>query len=224
VAGEYYIATDLGNGLKTNSDPSGFTSDMFVAKYSGTDGRCLFARTMGGAGNDSGAGIAHDPTTDSIIIGGGASSSTDFGGGPINTGSGVAAFVAGYGPAGNYLWVKTWGGSDSFAIDGVTAVAVDQSGSLAVTGSTGSGLDFGDGWISGAGYTVVNFTLAGNLPPVYQWAKRASYVQSGGNGVVFDGLGHVLTAGWMLSRIDFGGMTAGIVTPYNGAFVAQHMK
>jgi len=178
---------------------------------------------MGGSGNDCIAGIAHDPTTDNLYIAGGVTTTTDFGGGATSMGSGVAAFVAGYGPAGNYLWLKTWGGIDSFAQDSAGALAVDQDGNLAVTGATKSWIDFGDGALPGGGYTTVSFTLAGNSPPVYRWAKRANYGQSTGTGLAFDGRGHVVTCGGLLSWVDFGGVR-GIVTQCWGAFVAQHMK
>ena len=224
VGGQFYVVTDLGTGPKANADPSGNTTDMFLARYSGTDGRCLYARTMGGAFNDNLGGIAHDPTTDNIIIAGGVSPATDLGGGAINSGLGVAAFVAGYGSAGNYLWARTWGGLDSFAQDNASAVAVDRDGSLAVTGRTSSWMDFGDGPLPGEGYTTVSFTVTGNSPPVYRWAKRASYIDSAANALVFDGLGHVVTAGGMMGIITLDGINYGIGTAYGGAFVAQHMK
>ena len=223
VAGEFYGTTDLGNGPRINSDPRNLKPDMFLAKYSGVDGSHLYSRTMGDINTDRASGIAVDPVTGNIIITGSFQGTMDFGGGSVNGGSGggTTMFVAGYGPSGNWLWQQSWGGSILGCQDQGMALSIDRSGNLALAGTATSSMYLGGSWVSGGGYIIVSFTMAGDSPPLYRWCKRADLL-SGGSAVAFDTFGHVVTGGQFTSTTDFGGMSAGILTEYPGAFVAQH--
>jgi hypothetical protein len=105
-------------------------------------------------------------------------------------------------------------------------VKINANGVLALTGNFGSYMEFGvypqDPPVSGFGYFVAEFTLSGNSPPVYQWAKRSSSSNSTGNGVVLSPLGAVATCGYFQGSTDFGGMVTG--AGVLGSFVAQYTR
>ena len=143
---------------------------------------------------------------------------------------GGGIFLAGYDPAGKYLWAKATGGSGDYG----AAVDIDASGHLAVSGRTSNAIDFGawpqDPWLSGYGsanFFVASFTLSGNLPPTYQWTKipgSGTNGSSAGQGVALDPSGRVLAAGSFQQTIDLGGKF--ITTPVgtDGGFVSQYSQ
>jgi len=225
VCGEFWGTTDVGSGARTSAG----NSDMFVAKYSGTDGSCRWSRVMGGPNNDNVKGIALDPTTGNVLITGGYAGSMDFGGGPVLSGSAGKAtsmFLAAYDPSGNFLWVKAWGGDLPGGTDCGMALRIDASGHLALTGYFSSWMDFNlDGLedAPGSGYFLATFNLSGNAQPVFQWAKRSLTGSGIGNAITFDTTGHVLTAGsWTSSSLALGNLS--FTTPGTGAFVSDYSQ
>jgi hypothetical protein len=115
---------------------SGF-QDAFVAKLNPSGSGLIYCTYLGGAGNDVANGIAVDAAGQAYIVG--YTDSTNFPTrSPIyaNAGGQGDAFVAKLTPAGDSLVFSTYlGGS---MMDTATAVALDSSGSVYVTGSTGS--------------------------------------------------------------------------------------
>lgn len=198
---------NLGGGLM--GDRGGF-----VAKYS-TDGIHRWSKALAVT---YGGGITTDPATGNVIVSGGFSGTCDLGGGPLTTIDNGGSFLVAYSPSGQWLWNKAYGGSG----DGGACVSVDGNGNLAITGTSSYMIDFGNGvWLGAGGYYVANYTISGNSPPVYQWAKRSYGV---GTGIAFDSAGHVLTTGTFSGApVDFGGIT---VAPQGApdSFVAQYMK
>jgi hypothetical protein len=169
--------TDLGAGTIGNGG-------TFLAKYSGIDGTCRWAKILGGNGN----GIATDPVTSNVYVTGGFSGITDFGGGAVTTRDNGGIFIAGYDSSGNYLWAKAYGQSG----DAGYAVAVDGNGRLAVATYNSGGIDFqGTGFYS-SGYFLINFTISGTSAPSFQWAVNGGI---SGRGVGYDWAGHVLAIG-----------------------------
>jgi hypothetical protein len=151
----------------------------------------------------------------------------DFGGGLVSPGVGQTLFLAAYDPSGRTnLWLRTWGGNTVNAPDRGTGVKINANGVLALTGNFGSYMSFGvypqDPPVSGFGYFVAEFTLSGNSPPVYQWAKRSSSSNSTGNAVALSPLGTVATCGYFQGSTDFGGMAAG--AGVLGSFVAKYSR
>jgi len=217
VTGYFMSTTDLGGGPM-----AGYGSfDMFLAKYSGTNGSHQWSKVMGGSGTDSGYGVATDPNTGNVIATGGFQGTVNFGGTSLTAPYGSAIFLAAYGPSGNDLWAKSFGGAMSLANDQGKAVGVDGDGNIALTGYT-SYASFGVGYVSGNGYFVGSFTSSGT----HRWARTANgsgTAMSGGNAIAVDSFGHVLTAGWFQGgTTDFGGVSVTApVSDYFG-FVAQH--
>jgi hypothetical protein len=217
VTGTFNAQPDFGGGLETN------VFGFFVAKYSGANGSWLFDRTTGGTG--SAYGVATDPTTGNAVVTGSFVTPMDFGGGLVSPGVGQTLFLAAYDPSGRTnLWLRTWGGDISGSPDRGIGVKISANGVLALTGNFGSYMEFGvypqNPPVSGFGYFVAEFTLSGNSPPVYQWAKRSSSSNSSSYGVAFSPLGTVATCGYFQGSTDFGGMVAG--AGMIGSFVANY--
>ena len=212
VTGVAYGDINLGGGIVGSGK-------IFVAKYSGANGQYMWSKVFNSQGTfDAGKAVAADPVTGNLFLTGGFTGSVDFGGGlltTLNNGNG-GIFLAAYDPNGNYLWAKGLGASG----DSGNAICVDNSGNLAVTGtSTASiGLDFGTaGRLFGNGYFVASYTTTGN----YRWAIHPS--QSGGTGASYDSLGHLLITGYFQQTVDFGGISATALGVPDG-FVVQYTK
>jgi hypothetical protein len=122
------------NALQTeNAGPP----DAFVAKLDATGSALVYSTYLGGVGSDGGTGIAVDASGAAYVVG--STDSTDF---PTANAlqaqlAGASdAFVAKLNAAGSALVYSTYlGGSGSEA---GTGIAVDVSGSAAVTGQTNS--------------------------------------------------------------------------------------
>lgn len=167
-------------------------------------------------------GIAVDPNTTNLFVTGSFTGSVDFGLGAITTpwGGNGGFFVAAYNASGTInLWTRAYGVSGDVG----SAIAVDASGNLALTGYGVGDTDFlGNGMpTSGGGWFVANFTTSG----AFRWAQRVAN-RSGGGGVAYDSLGHLLVGGWLGaygSTFDFGGISITGQSPGDG-FVVQYTK
>lgn len=107
--------------------------DAFILKYA-SNGTLLWQKTWGGGSqetfNDYASDVAVDQSGNVYVVG----STQSFASGP----SGEDAFILKYGPDGNLLWQKTWGGYD---VESAEGVAIDQSGNLYVVGHQWTGGD-----------------------------------------------------------------------------------
>jgi hypothetical protein len=203
---------DLGSG----------TSKLFIGKFTGTTGASQWTKLLGTKA--SGNGIAVDPNTGNIFVTGGFSGSADFGGGVVSTFYSGGVIMAAYNPSGNWLWNRAYGGTG----DSGAAITLDGNGNLAITGGSSYPLDFvGNGSYLYTGYYfVANFTVSGNSPPSYRWARRAN--ANRGTGIAFDEAGHVITTGNFGGStslvVDFGGVSASVLSGVTDGFVVQYEK
>ena len=226
VCGVFWGTTNIGGGNKTSNG----AADMFVAKYSGSDGSHLWSKTFGGVNNDNMSGIAIDPTTGNVLVTGGYAGTIDFGGGNVASGSGGAAtsmFLAEYaGSDGTFRWVKVWGGDIPGSNDNGKALVVDASGNLIVAGLFSSFMDFNRDGLEdapGSGFFIASFTLTGNNQPVFNWAKRAKNGAGVASAVAIDSVGHVACVGtWQSGTFQPNG--ASLTTPGTGAFMNQYNR
>src|SRR5712692_5194523 len=141
AAGNVYIAgTTAALNFPTTSPlqrSSGGGRDVFVTKLNNSGG-ITYSTYLGGAADDTGAGIAVDASGNAYITG--TTSSTNF---PVTAGAfrtslagSSDAFVAKLDPNGSSLIYSTYlGGSQA---DQGAGVAVDAAGSAYVTGTTAS--------------------------------------------------------------------------------------
>ena len=139
----------IGSFILTNTDPSGNTNDIFLAKYD-PSGNVVWAKNYGGSGNDEAYGITMTHSGDIYIAGQFGSNTITFGPSVITntaTGANETAFIARLNASGNPLWASASGGSGGeYAI----GIASDLSDNVYLTG----GLK--DNSIAFSGTTITN--------------------------------------------------------------------
>jgi hypothetical protein len=156
VAGGFTGQANLGTGPLTSAGGE----DIFLAKYS-KDGRPLWSRRIGGAGNDRAYAVALDRSGNAVITGY-FEGQVDFGAGSHTSAGGRDVFVAMYsGGIGYPLWSSSYGGPGN---DASIDVATDAADNIAVTGSFSGGIDFGRGRLAGAGQNDVFLVKLGPAP------------------------------------------------------------
>jgi Fibronectin type III domain len=167
VTGYFYGVADFGG-------PAPLTSagdrDIFLAKYRAADGAYLWAKQIGSAAFDHGNAVAVD-SADNILLTGSFVGTLNFGGpGSLSTPTAINdVFVAKYTSSGAYLWAQRFGGTNG---DWGTALAVDGSDNVVVTGAFQGTVDFGNGPLTSAGSFEI-FVL--KLPPTGGtplWSRR----------------------------------------------------
>ena len=154
VTGSFQGTADFDPDTGTVELTSAASIDIFVAKYSGSNGGLLWANGFGALDTDEGEGVAVDSNGDVLVTG------SFFGTADFDPGTGtfdlISAgfkdiFVAKYsGADGSMIWAKNIGGTSS---DEGWGVAVDSSGAVLVTGSFVGAADFNPG--------LGTFTLTG---------------------------------------------------------------
>ncbi len=195
--------------------------DAFIAKYNAS-GTYLWAKSMGGAGNDIGYGIAAvDGSGDVYMIGNfnalGANFNPGGNGGTLTSSGDDDAFIAKYDASGTYLWAKNIGGA---GYDQGWDVAADGVGNVYITGYFAM-----QGAYFGSGANIDTLTSAGD-PDVFvaKYDANGTYQWAKGRGVAVDGSGNVYATGWFSGTANFGsGANAGKLTSAgsNDAFVLK---
>jgi hypothetical protein len=174
LTGGFRSATiTFGNATLTNTDSSGFSSDVFVVKYD-SSGNVLW--TKSGAGiNDYyalyGRRIEVDLNGNLYLTGTYSNALITFDSTTLtNTASGSAdIFIVKYDPSGNVLWAKSAGGNYS---DYGISISVDQNGNSYITGPCGGSVIHFDSISleNTAGLYIVKYDSSGNAI----WANSAS--------------------------------------------------
>lgn len=121
-------------------------NDAFLVQFDPA-GNHMWSRLGGGAGNQSGLGVAVDPAGN-VIMTGLLSSTADFGGPLLTSAGGADIFVAKYDSAGAHIWSKGFGdAANQFA----RSVAAAPNGDSVVTGLILGPTNFGGGPVGGQG-------------------------------------------------------------------------
>lgn len=116
--------------------PAG-TTDAFVAKFSADGQINIYCTFLGGAGNDTGNGVATDASGNAYVTG--STNSLNF---PIanpyqvNLAAGYDAFISKINSSGTLLVYSTYIGGDGDDVG--NGIAVDTTGNVYITGSTTS--------------------------------------------------------------------------------------
>ena len=156
-----------------------------------------------------------------IIVTGYFQGNVDFGGGAVSSIGGQDIFVAQYSSTGAYLWSKTMG---SVADDYATALCVDRSNNIIVTGSFNYSVDFGGGALNSASpglsdIFLVKYSAAG----VHQWSRQFGDTGNDtGYGVTADASGNVVVTGSFVGSADFGGGRLTSNLNSNDIFIAKY--
>jgi uncharacterized delta-60 repeat protein len=152
----YDYATDLALDPTGNVYVTGYSYgfgtyyDYATIKYSPAGQQGWVARYHGGVGDD----LAYDLTTD-------AAGNIYVTGETVGSGTGSEFGTVKYNSAGSQQWVARYNGPEPYASDVGSAVAVDASGNVYVTGeSAGSG--------TGTDYATIRYNASGRQ----QWVAR----------------------------------------------------
>jgi hypothetical protein len=125
VTGYYHDTVDFNPGAATNTLTSQGGSDMYIAKYD-INGNYLWAKSVGGSGDDEGYSIIID-ALDNVYAIGGFHGTVDFDPNAatayLNSAGGLDMYFAKYDINGNYLWAASVGGS--IGDDFVKSLALD---------------------------------------------------------------------------------------------------
>lgn len=225
--GDFFNTPTINFGSTTLTNLGG--RDIFIVKYDSL-GNVLWAKSMGGSGNDMQPAIATDASGNIFITG--STGSPNFptlnpGGGNYfqATMSGSSdAFIAKYNNSGTLLWSTYYGGSSS---DEGNGIAIDIVGDVIITGSTSS-----TNFPTISGFQMTNgggaedaFIAKFNNTGVRLWATYF-----GGNGfdigydVATDLSGNVIITGSTSSTntlASAGSFQAAFAGGFNDAFVAK---
>mgnify|MGYP006291602339 CR=1 FL=1 len=180
--------------------------DIFIQKMDAS-GNFLWAKAFGGTLVDIGYAITTDASGNVYTVGR-FQETVDFdpGAGTFNLSAvgGTGVFVQKLDPAGNFLWVKSFGGP---SFDMAYSIAIDGSGNIYTTGRFQGTADFDPG------VGTVNLNAIGNddifihkmdASGNFLWARTfGSTSDDYGNAITVDATGNVYTTGYFRYTIDF---------------------
>ncbi len=216
TTGTFYGPVDFDPGPGIEERTPDDINDAFVSKLDDSGTFQWVVSWNHGSDYDGdmvGYGIAVDASDDIYVVGH-FMAMVDFDTGPEeelhNCIAGWNSFLCKYDPGGTYQWASTWGG---FGLDCAFGVAVDNLGSIYVTGKfwgladfdpTDSGTDERD-----SGGDVDMFLSRFDSSGAYFWVatwEGAGVIWETGKkltGISVDGVGDVLVTGKFLGSVDF---------------------
>jgi hypothetical protein len=206
LTGNFYLTVDFDPGPGIFNLTTTGNRDIFILKLNSV-GNFVWAKNVGGIGDDKGYGIALD-NSGNIYTTGYFYGTSDFdpGAGTFNlsTAGSIDIFILKLDAGGNFLWAKNMRGTDS---DYGLSITTDISGNVYSTGYFGGTADFDPS------AATFNLTAIGNVDMFiskldvsgnFVWAKLiggSSYEQ--GYSVATDGSGNVYTTGIFEGTVDF---------------------
>lgn len=148
VAGYFQDTVDFGGGALVSAGGT----DMFVAKYAGSNGAHVWSKRFGSATTDVAYQVRVD-SLDDVIVTGSFTGTVDFGGGVlVSAGGNDMALVKLAGSNGAHTWSKRFGSTSDDQAFGLT---VDGTNNVALIGYFTGIVDFGGGNLIGAGGTDI---------------------------------------------------------------------
>lgn len=203
VIGSFYGTVTFDGTLLTSLG----SQDVFIAKIN-SSGTYQWAVQAGSLDDDFGFGVAVD-SSGSVYVTGSFSDSAAFGSMVLTSNGSRDLFVAKLTSAGNWQWAVGAGGTNSTAFygDTGTALAVDDAGSVYVTGNYfGPEATFGSTTLltAGSGIFIAKLTPAG----VWEWAVSAGGSIDKAAGIAVDTNRNVyVTGGFTGTNAIFGSTT-----------------
>jgi hypothetical protein len=200
--------------LTSGFDGSQYRDDIFVSKLD-SSGDFVWARSMGGTGEDRGADIAVD-SAGNVYTTGYFEGTADFDPGTgtynLTSAGGRDIFVSKLDSSGDFVWAKSMGGTGSHGADAAAhgdkfGIAVDSAGNVYTAGDFEGTADFDPG------PGTYNLTAAGDSDIFvskldssgdFVWAKSMGGTSGDfGPSIAVDSAGNVYTAGWFYGTADF---------------------
>lgn len=206
TTGYFEGTVDFDPGTGTSNRTSNGGRDIFILKLD-TSGNYVWAKSVGGSGNDYGNSMVID-ASGKVMISGGFESTVDFdpGSGTANlTSSGSSdIYILKLDDSGNFIWAKSMGGS---GYEFSNSIAVDTSGNVYTTGLFDGTPDFDPG--SGTSTLVVAgpydiFISKLNSSGNYVWAKGIGGTDNDvGQSIIVDNAGNIYVTGFFSGTVDF---------------------
>ncbi|HEY8748507.1 MAG TPA: SBBP repeat-containing protein, partial [Tepidisphaeraceae bacterium] len=228
TTGEFHGTVDFDPGagvfnLNSVSAPSaGATADIFVSKLD-TNGNFVWARAMGGSGEDSGNSIAVDGSGNVYTTGGfdgfRSNNDADFDPGPARTftltsNGNFDAFISKLDSNGNFTWARGISGPGEAL---PTGIAVDAGANVYTTGKFFGTVDFdpGPGSFNLSVSDIFNSaTFVSKLDSSGQFVWAHGFfanpfngfgaAEISGAGIAADATGNVYITGFFNGGVDFG--------------------
>lgn len=214
TTGEFQNTADLNpSGNVQNFTAIGF-SDVFISKID-TSGNFVWAKQIGGSGNDKVSGISAD-LIGNIYLNGRFENSVDFdpnaGNFPLTSLGTFDIFIMKLTDSGNLTWVKQIGNN---GIEIPFGIMNDSAGNIYTTGTFAGTVDFDPG----NGIFNLEFTQSENDCYISQLSNDGEFIWAGmisgskftsGTAIISDNSGNIYTTGW------FGGLVD--VDPSSGTF------
>jgi hypothetical protein len=205
VSGYFQATVDFDPGAGSFPLSSAGGTDIMVVKLDAA-GSFVWAKAMGGTGDDTGQSIALDASANVYSTGSfGATVDFDPGAGLANlTSAGNKdIFVSKLDVDGNFVWARRNGSTGN---DQAMAIAVDASANVYMGGSFNGTVDFDPGagtvnlTASGQGLFVYKLNTAGT----FVWARNTGNGGSGETqGLALDASGNIYTTGYFAATVDF---------------------
>ena len=227
LTGSFRGTADFDPGSGTESITSLGSDDVFVVKLN-SSGQLVWAKSVGGTGNDQGAAVAVDDSGN-VYVAGSFSGTADFD--PDSGTANVSAvgfedgFVMKLDADGAYQWAKQIGGTGPEYARGI---AVDSSGNVFTTGYFQGSVDFDPGsatsTLASAGGNdafLQKLDSDGN----YDWAIRlGSAANDEGYSVTTDISDNVLVHGIFQGTVDFDPGAGADSRTTTGSYAAYILK
>jgi hypothetical protein len=219
ATGDFSSQIDFGTSVATSLGQN----DVFLAKFD-LAGTTVWAKTFGSSSSDFGKALAID-STGAIVVAVTANGATTVGGNVLVWGGNSDVAVVKFASNGSYMWARQCGDSDS---QGPTAIAVDSSANIVITGQFSGALNFGNGAIISAGAPDVFIAKLSSTGSAL-WSRGIGDGSAGGGptatAVAIDANGYIAVCGFVLNASDFGsgGLLFGPVSSTSwDAFVAKY--
>lgn len=225
LTGSFGGPVDFGGGALQN-----FTgSNLVIAKYTEA-GAHVWSKGFGGPGSGRPLAVAVD-ASGYILVTGWFTSTIDFGGGPLSSGStsNPDIFVVKFSSAGAHVWSKKFGSSVSMVtlnpVESGRAIDADSSGNVIVGGSFLGTVNFGGSAMTSVGDLgfqdgfLAKFASADGA---HIWSKQIGTdgQNDAVNGVAVESSGNVVVTGGFEGTVNFGG--GAITATATDVFVAKY--
>lgn len=210
VTGYFKGTATFGNATFTSS---GYY-DAFITKLD-LNGNFIWAKQIGGIGNDVGWGIAVDNQGNSYITGE-LYDNVAFGSTTLTNNDSGNMFITKLDSNGNFIWAKQPGGDAAIGMD----IAVDSQGNSFVTGYLFEAVIFGNTTLTSSdedNIFITKLDADGN----FLWAKLAGGGYDQGHSVTVDSQGNSYVAGRFYGTVTFGSTTLTSSGEIDDIFIAK---
>ncbi|MBI2424602.1 MAG: SBBP repeat-containing protein [Candidatus Hydrogenedentes bacterium] len=206
TTGRFYGTADFDPGAGTANLTSAGDRDIFVSKLDST-GAFVWARRLGGTGEDEGYSIAVD-SSGNVCTTGYFAGTTDFDPGAgtanLNSAGGADIFVSKLDSTGAFVWARQLGGTSN---NQGNSIAVDTSGNVYTTGYFQLTADFDPGagtFNLSSASSVDIFVSKLDSTGAFVWAGQLGGTSGDeGYSIAVDTSGNVYTTGSFQGTADF---------------------